>query len=133
MVKLASSRATRAYGPGQTRNQCENVNAVGYLVATVLLLVGAVFLLPGWNTSTGLLLIMVSLVLFVCVNLHDLYAQLAGFDFKMPLVSLDPQLAFVEVAAPLVLAIGGLLFFIGTFLMFRVSFECLEFLRFCYN
>lgn len=124
MVKLVSSRATRAYGPRELRNQCEDVNAVGYLVATVLLLVGAVFLLPGWNTSTGLLLIMVSLILIVCVNFHDLYAQLAGFDFKMPLVSMDPQLAFIEVAAPLVQAIGGLLFFIGMFLMFRVSIEC---------
>jgi energy-coupling factor transporter transmembrane protein EcfT len=121
MVKLASVRETRMYGPRRIRDQCEDANAGLYLVATLLLLVGCVLLLPGYHLVTvGLYLVLVALILIVVVNLHDLYAQLAGFDFRLPLVTLDPQLALIEIAAPLVQALGGILYFIGTLLLLRV-------------
>jgi hypothetical protein len=122
MVKLASVRETRMYGPLRIRDQCEDANAGLYLVATLLLLVGSVLLLPGYHLVTvGLYLVLVALILIVVVNLHDLYAQLAGFDFRLPLVTLDPQLALIEIAAPLVQALGGILYFMGTLLLLRVG------------
>jgi hypothetical protein len=121
MAKLASVRVTRAYGPEQMKYQFELANAVAYLVATALGVVGVVFFLPGWKAPVGLWCLLVALLLIVCVNVHDLYAQLAGFDFRLPLVTLDPQLALIEIAAPLVQAIGGLLFLIGFILFLRVS------------
>lgn len=121
MAKLASVRVTRAYGPEQMKYQFELANAVAYLVATALGVVGVVFFLPGWRAPVGLWCLLVALLLIVCVNVHDLYAQLAGFDFRLPLVTLDPQLALIEIAAPLVQAIGGLLFLIGFILFLRIT------------
>ena len=121
MAKLASVRVTRAYGPGQMKYHFELANAVVYLVATALAVIGVVFFLPGWNASVGIWCLLVALLLIFCVNVHDLYAQLAGFDFRLPLVTLDPQLALIEVAAPLVQAIGCLLFLVGFILFQRVS------------
>lgn len=121
MAKLASVRVTRLYGPEQMKYQFELANAVAFLVATVLGMVGVVFFLPAWNTPVGIWCLIVALLLIVCVNMHDLYAQLAGFDYRLPLVTLDPQLALVEIVAPLVQAIGGLLFLVGFILFLRVS------------
>lgn len=126
MTKLASVRATRAYGPEQMKYHFELANAVAYMLATVLAVVGVVFFLPGWNAPVGIWCLIVALLVIVCVNVHDLYAQLAGFDFRLPLVTLDPQLALIEIAAPLVQAIGGLLFVVGFILFLRVSWLCPE-------
>ncbi|KAG0571082.1 hypothetical protein KC19_6G210100 [Ceratodon purpureus] len=121
MAKLASVRVTRLYGPEQWKYQFELANAVAYLIATLLGLVGVVLFLPAWNTAVGFWCLLVALLLIVLVNVHDLYAQLAGFDFRLPLATLDPQLALVEIAAPLVEAIGGLLFLIAFILFLRIT------------
>jgi hypothetical protein len=78
-------------------------------------------LLPGRSTKLGLILALVALALLVIVNLHDLIAQLAGFDFRLSLMWLDPQLALIEILAPLVQVIGSILFFMGTFSLLEVS------------
>jgi hypothetical protein len=120
MAKLASVRVTRLYGPGHLKYQFEVANAIAYLVATILAVVGVVFFLPTWNTPAGIWCLLVALLIIFCVNVHDLYAQLAGFDFRLPLVTLDPQLALIEIAAPLVQAIGALLFLVGFILFLRI-------------
>ncbi|KAJ7520685.1 hypothetical protein O6H91_19G017300 [Diphasiastrum complanatum] len=121
MVKLASVRTCRQYGPQGSRDQWENINAFVYLLATVLLLLGCAMQLPGYNNKMGLVVILISLILVVAVNLHDLYAQLAGISYRLDFLSLDPQLAFIEVAAPLVQTIGGIIFFFGVLLLFRTT------------
>jgi hypothetical protein len=121
MVKLVSVRKTRLYGPGSWRDWWEYVNAFVYFVATIVLLGGCIMLLPGRSTKLGLILALVALALFVIVNLHDLIAQLAGFDFRLSLLWLDPQLALIEILAPLVQVIGSILFFMGTFSLLEVS------------
>jgi len=126
MTKLASVRATRLYGPASMKYKCELANAVGYLLATALVLIGMVFFLPGWNVPVGIWCLLVALVLIICVNVHDLYAQLAGFDFRIPLVTLDPQLALIEIAAPLVQAIGGLLFLVGFIFFLQITLGKLD-------
>ncbi|CAK9218053.1 unnamed protein product [Sphagnum jensenii] len=121
MVKLVSVRKTRLYGPGFWRDWWEYVNAFVYFVATIVLLVGCIMLLPGRSTKLGLILALVALALLVLVNLHDLIAQLAGFDFRLSLLWLDPQLALIEILAPLVQVIGSILFFMGTFSLLEVG------------
>jgi hypothetical protein len=121
MVKLVSVRKTRLYGPGFWRDWWEYVNAFVYFVATIVLLVGCIMLLPGRSTKLGLISALVALALLVLVNLHDLIAQLAGFDFRLSLLWLDPQLALIEILAPLVQVIGSILFFMGTFSLLEVS------------
>ncbi|CAK9189897.1 unnamed protein product [Sphagnum troendelagicum] len=122
MVKLVSVRRTRLYGPAAWRDWWEYINAFVYLVATIVLLVGCILLLPGRSSAKlGLILVLVALALLVIVNLHDLIAQLAGFDFSLPLLSLDPQLALIEILAPLLQVLGSILFFIGTILLLEVG------------
>lgn len=121
MVKLASVRTTRLYGPAASKDVWEDVNAFGYMVAALLTTAGCVLLLPGYNSTAGLWLILVGLVCIFAANVHDLYAQLAGFDFRLPLVTLDPQLALIEIAAPLVQCIGAIVYFIGAVLLLRLA------------
>ncbi|KAL2613850.1 hypothetical protein R1flu_025542 [Riccia fluitans] len=121
MVKLASVRTTRLYGPPNNKDIWEDVNAFGYLVAVLLTTAGTALLLPGYNPTAGLWLILVGLVCIFAANVHDLYAQLAGFDFRLPLVTLDPQLALIEIAAPLVQCIGAIIYFIGVVLLLRLA------------
>jgi magnesium-transporting ATPase (P-type) len=124
MVKLVSVRRTRLYGPAAWRDWWEYINAFVYLVATIVLLVGCILLLPGRSSAKlGLILVLVALALLVIVNLHDLIAQLAGFDFRLPLLSLDPQLALIEILAPLLQVLGSILFFIGTILLLEVRLQ----------
>ncbi|KAH9571971.1 hypothetical protein CY35_02G121800 [Sphagnum magellanicum] len=121
MVKLVSVRKTRLYGSGSWRDWWEYVNAFVYFVATIVLLGGCIMLLPGRSTKLGLILALVALALLVIVNLHDLIAQLAGFDFRLSLLWLDPQLALIEILAPLVQVMGSILFFMGTFSLLEVG------------
>lgn len=120
MVKLASVRETRAYGPEGSKDVWEAVNAFGYLIAALLLTAGSVLLLPGYNAAAGLWLILVGLVFVLFVNLHDLYANLAAIGFDFSLIALDWQLALIEIAAPIAQAIGAIVYFVGAFLLLRI-------------
>lgn len=121
MVKLVSARDFRAYGPRAARSRAEYINAGLYLFATVLLLAGFVAQLSR-EAKSGLALILLAAALIMIVNLHDLFAHLAGIDFRLPLlVQYDAQLLFVEFAVPILQAIGSLLLMLGAlFLLIQV-------------
>ena len=121
MVKLVSVRATRMYGPRDSEAACEFANAFSYLVATILILSGFVLMLPGFDHKVGLIVFAVALALILLVNLHDMYAQLAGVDYRFGLLASDPQLALVEFGAPLVHTIGAILFLIAVVFMLQVN------------
>jgi hypothetical protein len=121
MVKLASVRDTRLYGPAGSKDVWEDVNAFGYLVAALLLTAGTVLLFPGYNAKGGLWLILVAVVIIALVNLHDLYAQVAGVDFRPSLATLDSQLVAIEIAAPIVQTIGAIIYFVGALLLLLVA------------
>ncbi|XP_058749570.1 uncharacterized protein LOC131622550 [Vicia villosa] len=117
MVKLASARDFRTYGPGLTRNRYEYINAGLYLFATVILCSGFVAQLSP-EARSGLVLLLAALTIILAANLHDILAHFAGIDFRLALLSFDLQLFFVEFAAPFVQIIGTFLLFLGVLLIF---------------
>ncbi|KAL5145624.1 Polypyrimidine tract-binding 2 [Glycine soja] len=117
MVKLASARDFRTYGPGLAKNRCEYINAGLYLIASVVLVSGLVAQLSSLARS-GLVLIIAALGIILLVNLHDFFAHLVGIDFRLPLMAFDLQLAFVEFAVPVIQMLGTLLTFLGVFFLF---------------
>lgn len=117
MVKLASARESRMYGPRLARNRAEYINAGLYVFATILLLSGFAAQL-SYEYKSGLVLLMIGFFIVMVVNLHDLLAHLAGIDYRLPLLELDMQLSLVEFAVPVVYAIGTLLFFLATLFLF---------------
>ncbi|CAN1158426.1 hypothetical protein LINPERPRIM_LOCUS11851 [Linum perenne] len=131
MGKLASARDYRMYGPRLTRNRAEYINAGLYLFATIVLVSGFAAQFSR-EPRSGLVLLLIALLIVVAVNVHDMVAHLAGIDYRLlNLVEFDPQLALVEFAVPLVLAVGGLLWFLAVLFLFMqeekgYGFERLE-------
>ncbi|KAL5744761.1 hypothetical protein ACOSP7_027629 [Xanthoceras sorbifolium] len=117
MVKLASARESRMYGPWRSRNQAEYMNAGLYMFAAVVLLCGFAAQLSR-EPKSGLVLLLIALALIMVVNLHDLSAHLAGIDYRLPLMEFDLQLALVEFAVPLVQSLGSLLLFMAVLFLF---------------
>ena len=80
MVKLASARDFRVYGPGFTRNRHEYINAGLYLFAAIVLTCGfaAQF---SYEARSGLVILLLALGLIILVNFHDLIAHLVAIDF----------------------------------------------------
>ncbi|KAI3749084.1 hypothetical protein L6452_12653 [Arctium lappa] len=116
MVKLATARESRMYGSRRNRERSEYTNAGLYVFSTIVLLCGFVAQFSR-EAKSGLVVLLVGLGLIIVVNIHDLLAHLAGIDYRMRLMELDTQLLLVEVAVPVVQAIGGLLFFIAILLL----------------
>ncbi|KAJ9539615.1 hypothetical protein OSB04_026121 [Centaurea solstitialis] len=116
MVKLATAREIRMYGPRRIRERSEYTNAGLYVFSTIVLLCGFIALLSK-EAKSGLVVLLVGLGLIIVVNLHDLLAHLAGIRYQMRLMELDTQLMLVEVAVPVVQAVGGFLFFVGILLL----------------
>ncbi|KAK1431801.1 hypothetical protein QVD17_08478 [Tagetes erecta] len=112
MVKLATARECRMYGPGLTRNRSEYMNAGVYVCSTIMLICGFVLLLLR-QPKPGLVLLLIGLTFVVVANIHDLIAHLAGIDYRLSLMELDLQLPVVEVAVPVVQVLGSILFFLG--------------------
>ncbi|KAI3784053.1 hypothetical protein L1987_43145 [Smallanthus sonchifolius] len=112
MVKLATARESRLYGPGLSRNRAEYMNAGVYVFSTILLICGFILLLLK-QPKSGLVVVLTGLTLIVAANIHDLIAHLAGIDYRIGLMELDIQLPLVEVAVPVVQALGGILFFLA--------------------
>ncbi|KAJ7569394.1 hypothetical protein O6H91_01G076100 [Diphasiastrum complanatum] len=121
MVKLASVRKNRLYGRAGSRTWSEAVNAFVYVVATLLLLASSILQLPGADNAIGLVLVLVSMLLIVAVNVHDLFAHLAGTGFRFRSISFDRQMLLVEIAAPLVHSIGATLYFVGSYYLLKSS------------
>ncbi|KAK3219435.1 hypothetical protein Dsin_013405 [Dipteronia sinensis] len=117
MVKLASARESRMYGPWRSRKQAEYVNAGLYLFAAVVLLCGFASQLSR-EPKSGLVLLLIALGLIMVVNLHDLAAHLAGIDYRLPLMEFDVQLGLVELAVPFVQTLGSILLFLAVLFLF---------------
>lgn len=117
MVKLASARQSRMYGPRHGRNRAEYMNAGLYVFATIMLVCGFAAQLST-QPKSGLVILLIALALIIVVNVHDLVAHLAGIDFRLTLMGFDTQLALVEFAVPLVQAMGTVLFFLGILSLF---------------
>ncbi|KAL9225377.1 hypothetical protein vseg_001312 [Gypsophila vaccaria] len=117
MVKLASARESRLYGPRLVKNRSEYMNAGLYVFATVVLLMGFVAQYSR-EPKSGLVILLIGLGLITAVNLHDLLAHLAGVDFRLGLVEYDVQLGLVEFAVPVVQAFGSVVFFLGILFLF---------------
>ncbi|XP_062120233.1 uncharacterized protein LOC133834584 [Humulus lupulus] len=117
MVKLASARESRLYGPRISRNRAEYINAGLYLFATVVLLGGFVAQLSG-EPKSGLVLLLIALVLIAVINLHDAVAHLAGYDYRFSLMEYDVQLFLVEFLVPVVQALGSIVFFLAILFLF---------------
>ncbi|XP_052185342.1 polypyrimidine tract-binding protein homolog 2-like [Diospyros lotus] len=117
MVKLASARESRAYGPRLARNRAEYTNAGLYLFGTIVLVSGFVAQLSN-EPRSGLALLLIALGFLVIVNVHDLVAHLAGVDSHFSLMWFDAQLALVEFAVPVVQTVGTLLYFLGILFLF---------------
>ncbi|EFH48352.1 hypothetical protein ARALYDRAFT_489270 [Arabidopsis lyrata subsp. lyrata] len=119
MVKLATAREIRTYGPRLGRSRAEYINAGLYLFATVALIGGFTATGFSWEPRSGLVLILLALVLITAVNVHDLVAHLAGIDYRLRLMEYDLQLGLVEFAVPLVQIAGSVVFFLGIFFVFH--------------
>lgn len=117
MVKLASARESRTYGPRLARNRAEYTNAGLYLFATVVLVCGFASEF-SWEPRSGLVLMLIAMALIILVNAHDLFAHLTGIDYRFPLMGFDTQLALVEFSVPVVQFLGSLLFFLGILFLF---------------
>ncbi|GJW19486.1 hypothetical protein Tco_0026922 [Tanacetum coccineum] len=116
MVKLATARESRMYGPRLTRNRAEYMNAGVYVFSTIVLVCGFVAMLLR-EVKVGLVMVMIGFIVIVVVNVHDLIAHLAGIDYRVGLMELDVQLPFVEIGVPVVQALGGVLLFLGIFFL----------------
>ncbi|KAJ7965387.1 putative Polypyrimidine tract-binding-like protein [Quillaja saponaria] len=117
MVKLASAREVRTYGPRLARSRAEYINAGLYVFATIVLVSGFSAQFSS-EPKSGLILLLIALALIIIVNVHDLVAHLAGIDYRLPLMEYDLQLALVEFAVPVVQAVGSLLLFLGILFLF---------------
>ncbi|XP_057546789.1 uncharacterized protein LOC130825533 [Amaranthus tricolor] len=117
MVKLASARENRMYGPRLVRNRSEYMNAGLYLFATVVLFMGYLAQF-SWEPKSGLVLLLIAYFLITLVNVHDLIAHLAGIDYRFVLVEYDIQLGLVEFAVPLLQALGSIFSFLPILFLF---------------
>ena len=90
MVKLASARESRLYGPHSVENRWEYINAGLHVFAAALLTAGFSAELPGRsNDEVDLAVILVALALLAVVNAHDLVAHMAGIDYQFGLFGYD--------------------------------------------
>jgi hypothetical protein len=124
MVKLATAREARLYGPALTVRRWEYINAGAYVFGTLLLAAGLAALCASSDRgvrAAGLVVAAAALVIVAAVNAHDLGAHLAGVDCRLGLVRFDPQLALVELLVPALNAAGCVLAVVGVaFLLSQV-------------
>uniref|UniRef100_A0ACD5TZ14 Uncharacterized protein n=1 Tax=Avena sativa TaxID=4498 RepID=A0ACD5TZ14_AVESA len=126
MVKLATAREARLYGPALSVRRWEYINAGAYVFATLLLSAGLTALCMsssdgGGGRAAGLGVAAAALVILAAVNAHDLGAHLAGVDCRVGLIRFDPQLGLVEFLVPALHAAGCVLAVVG--LAFLLSQE----------
>lgn len=121
MVKLATAREARTYGPRSLRNRWEYTNAGLHVFSAALLAAGFSAQLLG-GREAGLAVVLVALAVLALINAHDLVAHLAGVDFRLGLIRHDLQLGLVELAVPLLLTAASAVTFLGIlFLLIQAS------------
>nr|CAB3464311.1 unnamed protein product [Digitaria exilis] len=114
MVKLATAREARLYGPALAVRRWEYINAGVYAFAALLLASGLGALAAGGGARPALAVAAVALAAVAAVNAHDLAAHLAGVDWRVGLARYDAQLGLVEFLVPAlhvagcVLSVAGL-------------------------
>ncbi|KAE8781452.1 hypothetical protein D1007_45317 [Hordeum vulgare] len=117
MVKLATAREARLYGPALAVRRWEYINAGAYMFGTLLLAAGLAALCASEGgvgaRDAGLAVAGVALAVVAAVNAHDLGAHLAGVDCRVGLARFDPQLGLVELLAPALHAAGCVLAIVG--------------------
>lgn len=116
MVKLASARESRLYGPHNDRNRWEYINSGLYVLAVLLLFAGYTAQLPGGSIG-GLVVVLISLVIVAAINLHDLFAHTAGIGYRIGMVRYDKQLGLVELLVPFLQFVGSVVTFVGVILL----------------
>ncbi|KAL3521617.1 hypothetical protein ACH5RR_019766 [Cinchona calisaya] len=117
MVKLATARESRMYGPRLARNRLEYINAGLYVFGSIVLLSGFAAEFSS-EPRSGLVLLLTALTAICLVNVHDLIAHLAGIDYRLNILEFDTQFAAVEFAVPVVQIFGTVLFFLGILFLF---------------
>lgn len=118
MVKLASARESRLYGPRNNRNRWECINSGLYVLAVFLLFAGFTAQLPGPGVSKGgLIVVLIGLILLAAINLHDLVVHMAGIGYRIGMVRYDLQLGLVELLVPFLQFIGSVVIFVGVILL----------------
>lgn len=113
MVKLATAREARLYGPALAVRRWEYINAGLYVFAALLLSAGLAAMWAGGAARAGLAAACVALAVAAGVNAHDLWAHLAGVDWRVGLARYDVQLGLVELLVPAVHAVGCVLAVVG--------------------
>lgn len=106
MVKLATAREARLYGPALAARRWEYINAGTYVFAALLLVLAAALSMSVSAARPGLAVGAVALAAVAAVNAHDLAAHLAGVDCRVGLARYDAQLGLVEFLVPAVHAAG---------------------------
>ncbi|CAN6354159.1 unnamed protein product [Urochloa humidicola] len=106
MVKLATAREARLYGPALSVRRWEYANAGVYAVAALLLAAALAALCAGGAARAALAVAAVALAAVASVNAHDLAAHLAGVDWRVGLARYDAQLGLVEFLVPALHAVG---------------------------
>lgn len=96
MVKLATAREIRTYGPRLGRSRAEYINAGLYLFATVVLIGGFTAIGFSLEPRSGLVLILLALALITAVNVHDLVAHLAGIDYLYDIMIFECKKAILD-------------------------------------
>ncbi|XP_040379744.1 uncharacterized protein LOC102701453 [Oryza brachyantha] len=109
MVKLATAREARMYGPALAVRRWEYANAGAYVFAALLLAVALAALSAGGGARPALAVAAVALGIVGAVNAHDLAAHLAGVDCRVGLVRYDVQLGLVELLVPALHVVGCVL------------------------
>ncbi|XP_066360635.1 uncharacterized protein [Miscanthus floridulus] len=122
MVKLATAREARLYGPALAARRWEYINAGVYVFAALLLVLAAGVVLAAAALSAsaaraGLAVAAVALAAAAAVNAHDLAAHLAGVDCRVGLARYDAQLGLVEFLVPAMHAAGCALAVVGLALL----------------
>ncbi|XP_044983692.1 uncharacterized protein LOC123450585 [Hordeum vulgare subsp. vulgare] len=121
MVKVATAREARLYGPALAVRRWEYINVGAYMFGTLLLAAGLAALCASEDgigpRDTGLAVAGVALAVVAVVNAHDLGAHLqqhlAGVDCHVGLARFDPQLGLIELLAPALHAAGCVLAIVG--------------------
>ncbi|KAG0519450.1 hypothetical protein BDA96_09G265300 [Sorghum bicolor] len=119
MVKLATAREARLYGPALAARRWEYINAGVYVFAALLLVLALSASSSG--ARAGLAVAAVALAAVAAVNAHDLAAHLAGVDCRVGLARYDAQLGLVEFLVPAVHAAGCALAVVGLALLVSQS------------
>lgn len=122
MVKLATARDFRIYGPAGASDKWEYINAGLFLFSAIVLIGGFLAQLSSipLHVKSGLALVLIGLIIISLVNVHDWFAHLAGIDWRVGLAEYDQQLALVEIVMPIVNLFGSTLFFVAV-LFFEIE------------